>query len=247
MSSENTGRIDPKRIPVHIAIIMDGNGRWANERGLKRIEGHRKGGEVVDHITTYAREIGIKYLTLYAFSTENWQRDPEEVSFLMNLLADFLRDKREKIMKNDIRLNAIGNISELPDFVRDRLLSVMHESSNNSSMVLTLALSYGSRSEIVNAVKSIAQDYAQNKLKIDDITEQRFSEYLFTSNMPDPDILLRTGGEKRVSNFLLYQISYTELIFVEKKWPDFTPSDLTEAIIEFQNRQRRFGRATSLI
>ncbi|MGC8927178.1 MAG: isoprenyl transferase [Myxococcota bacterium] len=247
MSSEKNIGIDPKRLPAHIAIIMDGNGRWANERGLKRIEGHKKGGEVVDSITTYAREIGIKYLTLYAFSTENWQRDPEEVSFLMNLLADFLRDKREKIMKNDIRLNAIGNLMDLPDFVRERLNSVMEESSKNTSMVLTLALSYGSRDEIVNAVKSIIRDYSEKKIVPDDITEERFKDYLFTADMPDPDILIRTGGEKRVSNFLLYQISYTEFIFVEKKWPDFTPLDLKEAIIEFQNRQRRFGRAISLV
>lgn len=247
MSFEKKSRIDTARLPVHIAIIMDGNGRWANERGLKRIEGHRRGGEVVDDITTYAREIGIKYLTLYAFSTENWHRDPEEVSFLMQLLADFLRDKREKIMKNDIRLNAIGNISDLPDFVKERLYSLMEESSNNSSMVLTLALSYGSRSEIINAVKTLVRDYSEAKIKVDDITEEKFSETLYTKGMPDPDILLRTGGEKRVSNFLLYQISYAELIFVEKKWPDFTPADLEDSIIEFQNRQRRFGRAKSLI
>ncbi|MGB9600226.1 MAG: polyprenyl diphosphate synthase, partial [Myxococcota bacterium] len=176
-----------------------------------------------------------------------WQRDPEEVSFLMNLLADFLRDKREKIMKNDIRLNAIGNLMDLPDFVRERLNSVMEESSKNTSMVLTLALSYGSRDEIVNAVKSIIRDYSEKKIVPDDITEERFKDYLFTADMPDPDILIRTGGEKRVSNFLLYQISYTEFIFVEKKWPDFTPLDLKEAIIEFQNRQRRFGRAISLV
>ncbi len=247
MPFDKKSRIDPLRLPSHIAIIMDGNGRWANERGLKRIEGHRKGGEVVDDITTYAREIGIKYLTLYAFSTENWQRDTEEVSFLMNLLSDFLISKREKIMKNNIRLNAIGNICDLPEFVRERLFSLMQESSNNTEMVLTLALSYGSRSEIINAVKSIAKDFSCGKVALDDINEQKFSEYLFTKDMPDPDILLRTGGEKRVSNFLLYQISYTELIFVEKKWPDFTPFDLEEAIIEFQSRQRRFGRAKSLV
>ncbi|MCX7958128.1 MAG: polyprenyl diphosphate synthase, partial [Deltaproteobacteria bacterium] len=200
-----------------------------------------------DDITTYAREIGIRYLTLYAFSTENWQREPEEVSFLMQLLADFLRDKREKIMKNQIRLNAIGNIGELPDFVRDRLLSLMEESSHNSEMVLTLALSYGSRNEIINAVKSVVRDCVSGNLDADGLTEQKFSEYLYTKGMPDPDILLRTGGEKRVSNFLLYQISYAEFIFVEKKWPDFTPSDLEDAIIEYQNRQRRFGKAKNLV
>ncbi|MCX7943905.1 MAG: isoprenyl transferase [Deltaproteobacteria bacterium] len=247
MSSENRSRIDLERLPVHIAIIMDGNGRWANERGLKRIEGHKKGGDVVDDITTYARQLGIKYLTLYAFSTENWQRDPEEVSFLMQLLADFLREKREKILNNNIRLNAIGNIDDLPQLVKERLIAVMNESSKNSEMVLTLALSYGSRSEIVNAVKSILRDSSQGKISVDELTEQRFSDYLYTKGMPDPDILLRTGGEKRISNFLLYQISYSELIFVEKKWPDFTPSDLEEAIIEFQRRQRRFGRAKSII
>jgi len=240
-------RIDFSRLPVHIAIIMDGNGRWANERGLKRIEGHRKGGEVVDDITTCAREIGIKYLTLYAFSTENWQREPEEVSFLMNLLSDFLEKKREKIMKNDIRLNAIGNISDLPDFVREKLLSLMKDSSANKSMVLTLALSYGSRSEITRAIKNIIDDYSHGRISTDDITEERFSDYLYTAGMPDPDILLRTGGEKRVSNFLLYQISYSEFIFVDKKWPDITPSDLNDAIVEYQSRQRRFGRAKSLV
>ncbi len=247
MSFEKKRRIDTTRLPTHIAIIMDGNGRWANDRGLKRIEGHRRGGEVVDEITTYAREIGIKYLTLYAFSTENWHRDPEEVSFLMNLLSDFLQDKYEKIMKNDIRLNAIGNIEDLPDFVKERLFYVMEKSSKNSSMVLTLALSYGSRSEIVNAVKMLIKDYADGKIKPDEITEEKFSNYLFTRGMPDPDIMLRTGDEKRLSNFLLYQVSYSEFIFVEKKWPDFTPNDLEDVIIEFQNRQRRFGRAKSLV
>lgn len=247
MSLQHKSRIDPQKLPVHIAIIMDGNGRWANERGLKRIEGHRKGGEVVDDITTYAREIGIRYLTLYAFSTENWHRDPEEVSFLMNLLYDFLQEKREKILKNNIRLNAIGNLGDLPDFVRERLFSLMSESSHNSEMVLTLALSYGARSEILNAVRNIANDVVSGKLNISEIDEKRFSEYLYTKDIPDPDILLRTGGEKRVSNFLLYQISYSEFIFVDKKWPDFTPADLEDAIVEFQNRQRRFGRAKSLI
>ncbi len=247
MSLEIELRIDKSRLPVHIAIIMDGNGRWANERGLKRIEGHKKGGEVVDDIVTYAREIGIKYLTLYAFSTENWQREPEEVSFLMNLLADFLVNKREKILKNGIRLNAIGNIEDLPSFVREKLISVMKESSVNSDMVLTLALSYGSRNEIVNAVRRICKDISDKKLEIDELTEETFSSYLFTHDMPDPDILIRTGGEKRVSNFLLYQISYAEFVFIDKKWPDFTPMDLTQAILEYQGRQRRFGRAKSLI
>jgi undecaprenyl diphosphate synthase len=247
MSSPNDPKIDLSRLPVHIAIIMDGNGRWANERGLKRIEGHRKGGEVVDEITTFAREIGIKYLTLYAFSTENWQREPEEVSFLMNLLYDFLEKKREKIMRNDIRLNAIGNIADLPDYVRERLVALMKESSSNKSMILTLALSYGARSEITTAIKRILNDYSAGKISIDEITEARISEYLYTAGMPDPDILLRTGGEKRVSNFLLYQISYSEFIFVDKKWPDFTPADLADAIVEYQKRQRRFGRAKSLV
>lgn len=247
MSLEIDSRIDRSRLPVHIAIIMDGNGRWANERGLKRIEGHRRGGEVVDDIATYSRQLGIRYLTLYAFSTENWQRDPEEVSFLMHLLSDFLVSKREKILKNGIRLNAIGDIEDLPDFVREKLFSVMSESSVNSDMVLTLALSYGSRREIVNAVKKICRDVLENRIIMADLSEVLFSSYLFTKDMPDPDILLRTGGEKRVSNFLLYQISYAELIFVEKKWPDFTPDDLAAAILEFQSRQRRFGRAKSLI
>lgn len=247
MSSEIDSSIDKSRLPAHIAIIMDGNGRWANERGLKRIEGHRRGGEVVDDIATYSRQLGIRYLTLYAFSTENWQRDPEEVSFLMHLLSDFLVSKREKILKNGIRLNTIGDIEDLPDFVREKLLSVMNESSVNSDMVLTLALSYGSRKEIIKAVKEICGDILENRITMTDLNEVLFSSYLFTKGMPDPDILLRTGGEKRVSNFLLYQISYAEFIFVEKKWPDFTPDDLAAAILEFQSRQRRFGRAKSLI
>lgn len=247
MAIIKNSRIDPERLPIHIAIIMDGNGRWANERGLKRIEGHRKGGEVVDDIVTHARELGIRYLTLYAFSTENWHRDPEEVSFLMNLLADFLIQKREKIMKNGIRLNAIGRIEDLPDFVKDRLLPLMQDSSKNTDMVLTLALSYGARSEIIDATKRIITEVRSGNLRIDELDEEKFSQYLYTAGIPDPDILIRTGGEKRVSNFLLYQISYTEFVFFEKKWPDFTPEDLDEAIIEYQSRQRRFGRAKSII
>ncbi|NQU94977.1 MAG: isoprenyl transferase [Candidatus Omnitrophica bacterium] len=234
-------QIDHSKLPRHVAIIMDGNGRWAKKRGRPKIMGHIAGGKNVDEITEACRRLGIEALTLYAFSTENWKRPKKEVGALMNLLCDRLKKKYEKLKKNNIRLNAIGRLSELPDKVKKSLFDVMQKTAANDGMILTLALNYGGRSEITDAAKAIAVKVKEGEIAPEDITENTFAEFLYTKGLPEVDLMIRTSGEMRVSNFLLWQISYAELCVTKKLWPDFQKKDLEEAILDFQKRQRRYG------
>lgn len=239
--------IDPDNLPRHIAIIMDGNGRWAKQHALGRIRGHKKGAQAVRTTVTACREIGIAYLTLFAFSSENWGRPGEEVAALMDLLADYLEKETPTLQKQGIRLAAIGDIDKLYLPVRKKLLDVMKQTERNDKMVLNLALSYGSRDEIVAAVRKMVADQRDGKLKIDDIDKETLARYLFTASMPDPDLLIRTSGEYRISNFLLWQLAYTELYFTDVLWPDFKKSDLLAAIAVYQQRERRFGLTSEQI
>lgn len=228
-------------IPKHIAIIMDGNGRWAKNHGLPRMEGHRAGAESVREAVDACKELGVSYLTLYAFSSENWSRPQAEISSLMNLLEKFLNAKCTELMKQNVRLTAIGQIDRLPASTRKVLDQVMQKTAANDSMTLVLALSYGSREEITAAARKIAQGAIDGKWSPEDITSDFFATHLDTADMPDPDLLIRTSGEMRVSNFLLWQISYAEMVIVDKCWPDFRQGDLFAAVAEFQKRHRRFG------
>ncbi len=238
-------RIDMSRLPEHIAIIMDGNGRWAQNRGLTRIEGHRAGVQTVNKVVTFCRKIGVKSLTLYSFSSENWKRPPGEVAALMGILKEFLTKELGRMQKENIRFNTIGRIDDLPLIAREAVRHAISKTRTNSGMTLTLALSYGSRAEIVGAVRAIAKDVANGIVKPEEIGEDEINSYLDTSALPDPDLLIRTSGELRVSNFLLWQIAYTELYFSKKLWPDFTEADITEAIASYQGRERRYGMTAS--
>lgn len=230
-----------KDLPRHIAIIMDGNGRWAEKHTLGRISGHRQGAKSVKITVRACRELGIQYLTLYAFSVENWLRPREEVDALMELLKKYLQSEIREMMKHDIRLTVIGNIGELKEPVRRILNEAMEKTAHNRRMVLNLALSYGGRDEIVEAVRGIVQDSRDGKIIPQNITKELFSRYLYTAEIPDPDLLIRTSGEYRLSNFLLWQTAYTELYFTDVLWPDFRRKHLVEAISDFQQRERRFG------
>ncbi len=227
--------------PRHIAIIMDGNGRWAKKRGLSRIEGHKKGIARIEEITKAAVEQKIEVLTFYAFSLENWRRPSLEVQGLMLLLKKFLIEKRELLKEEDIRLISIGEREKLPKSVQKELNKTEELSKNNKGLILNISLSYGSRQEIIRAVRKIAEDAQRKKVKINKINERLFSKYLYTKNLPDPDLLIRTSGELRISNFLLWQLSYSELYFTPKFWPDFQKSDFLEAVDDFKKRNRRFG------
>lgn len=229
-------------MPRHLAIIMDGNGRWAQARGMKRLDGHRAGAETVRDITRACRKLGIEYLTLYAFSTENWQRPRLEVEGLMLLLRNYLQNELDEMLKNGIRLRTLGDTGRLPRAVKSLLTETIAKTADNSEMVLSLALSYGGRSEIVNACRDLAGECIKGNLKPEDIDEEAFSRRLFTADMPDPDLLVRTGGDKRISNFLLWQIAYAELYITNKAWPDFKEDELKKALLDYQNRQRRFGK-----
>ena len=229
------------KLPQHVGIIMDGNGRWAKAHDLPRIAGHRQGADVVEDITEYARELGIKYLTLYAFSKENWQRPADETGSLMALLIDFLTNKKEKMQKNGIALFAIGDLTQLPEFVRALLFETIAATRHGQSMTLTLALSYGARDEILRAVKSLAGDIAVGRVKAQNLSESLFSGYLDTHNLPDPDLIIRTSGETRISNFLLWQAAYAEFVFVKDNWPEFTRDTFTRCLQDFAARERRFG------
>ncbi|MGB0377100.1 MAG: isoprenyl transferase [Flavobacteriaceae bacterium] len=231
-------------IPNHIAIIMDGNGRWAVDQDKPRIYGHKHGVESVRSIVEAAREIKISHLTLYAFSTENWGRPDEEVGVLMNLLVRSLRSEFRKMMQNEIRLQAIGRLDTLPSVVREELEYVTEKTQNNTGMVLTLALSYGSREELVQAFCCLAEKVKSNTISLENLDESVINEHLYTRNLPDVDLLIRTSGEQRVSNFLLWQIAYAELYFTEKLWPDFGKEDLHQAILNYQQRERRFGKTS---
>lgn len=228
-------------IPTHIAIIMDGNGRWARQRGLIRIRGHEKGTESVREITRECAKKHLKQLTLYAFSSENWKRPKREVNLLMKLLKEYLIKERKEIEENNIRLTAIGRINELPEDVQRELAISMEESKNNTGMVLCLALNYGGRTEIVDAAKEIIRKVKEGKLRLDEITEETFREHMYMPDMQDPDLLIRTGGEMRISNFLLWEVSYAELWVTPVYWPDFRKTHLEEAIRDYANRERRYG------
>ncbi len=236
--------LDLKKLPQHIAIIMDGNGRWAKARGLSRIEGHRQGIEAVDEIITTCRELGIRTLTLYCFSMENWARPKDEITALMALLKEFLIIKREKLTQNGIRLVSIGDVERLPMPVLETLRETERMTENFDRMVLNLALSYSSRDEIMRAINRLLQEKEAGSFRDNYIAVERFSEYLDTSGMPDPDLIIRTSGERRISNFLLWQSAYAELYFTETLWPDFRKEHLIKAIEEFQGRERRFGKIT---
>ncbi|SPD75748.1 undecaprenyl pyrophosphate synthase [uncultured Desulfobacterium sp.] len=233
--------IDPANLPKHIAIIMDGNGRWAKKRLLNRIEGHKKGTDAVRNIVRASREIGIEYLTLYAFSEENWKRPKSEVSALMTLLKEFLISEFSEMQENGIRLNAIGRTEKLPEAVRKTLSETITKTSSNRDMVLTLALSYGGRQEIADSVKRIAFLIEKGDISVNEVTEDLISGCLYTAQIPDPDLLIRTSGEYRISNFLLWQIAYTELYITPTLWPDFGKDEYLAAIADFQGRERRFG------
>ncbi len=228
-------------LPRHIAIIMDGNGRWAKKRALNRIRGHREGAESVRNIVRACREIGIEVLTLYAFSTENWQRPRQEISALMSLLKEFLRSELAEMMENGIRLNTIGQIERFPDHVLTVLRQVMDETGKNPGMILNLALSYGGRDEIVAAARKVAAEVQAGRLQAEEITKEVFSKYLYTEGMPEPDLLIRTSGEMRISNFLLWQIAYTEIYVTDTLWPDFRREELIQILHDYQKRERRFG------
>lgn len=241
MADSKTENLDPNRLPRHVAIIMDGNGRWAKKKSLRRINGHIKGVDAVRAVVTACREIGIRYLTLYAFSMENWKRPRQEVKALMDLLHKYLIDELEEMLGNDIRLNAIGELETLPPKVRKRLLDTMKETSHCQGMTLTLALSYGGRAEIVQAITSIISDLETKKITQDQVNVDSFPSYLWTKGLPDPDLLIRTSGEYRISNFLLWQMAYTEIYVTETLWPDFGKRELVKAIQDYQSRERRFG------
>lgn len=238
-------KIDMNRIPQHIAIIMDGNGRWATERGKERSYGHQAGVESVRRITSECVRLGVKYLTLYTFSTENWNRPADEVAALMGLVLTALED--EIFMKNNVRFRVIGDIDRLPAQVRAKLGETMEHTKDNSAMTMVVALSYSSKWEITYAVKNIAAEVKDGKLAIDAIDENTVSSHMQTCFMPDPDLLIRTGGEVRISNYLLWQIAYSELYFCDTYWPDFNEQCLREAIVSYQKRQRRFGKTEAQV
>jgi undecaprenyl diphosphate synthase len=233
--------VDEAKIPGHVAIIMDGNGRWARKRALDRIEGHRKGLESVREVVTACRELGIKILTLYAFSSENWNRPRREIRALMGLLKRYLRGEVRKMVENEIRFNVIGNVGDLPDDVKKVLADAGERTKGGQEMLLNVALSYSGRSEILQAIRRLARAAVGGRIIPDRIDEELFSEYLYTSGLADPDLLIRTSGELRISNFLLWQMAYTEIYVTDVLWPDFRRSDLIRALKDYQKRERRFG------
>ena len=234
--------IDKKKLPRHIAIIMDGNGRWAQEQGEDRLFGHLHGVESVRNIVEGAAELGIEYLTLYAFSTENWNRPEEEVSGLMEILVDTIREEVPTLNKNNIKLHVIGDMAMLPPNANKELEEAIKETAHNTGLNLIMALSYSSRWEIINAIKNIAVDIKNHKITPESITQETLQQYLCTQPFPDPELMIRTSGEYRISNFLLFQLAYAELYFTSTLWPDFRKENLYEAILDYQNRERRFGK-----
>ncbi|MEN8142378.1 MAG: isoprenyl transferase [Thermodesulfobacteriota bacterium] len=239
--------LDPANIPTHVAVIMDGNGRWAESRGLPRPMGHKHGAESVQEIVRTAGNIGIKYLTLYAFSTENWNRPPLEVQALMGLLKSFLQSELQAIADNNVSLKCLGQKERLPKEVRDVLEKAIEQTRDNDGLTLNLALSYGGRSEIIRAVRQLANDCREGRISADDIDEELLAGHLYTAGQPDPDLLIRTGGESRLSNFLLWQLSYAEIYITETLWPDFRENEFTSALADFQKRQRRFGKTSKQV
>ncbi|VXB46001.1 undecaprenyl pyrophosphate synthase [Flavobacterium sp. 9R] len=240
-------QINKERLPKHVAIIMDGNGRWAKKQGFLRAFGHESGTKSVKEIIKASVEIGIENLTLYAFSTENWNRPKLEVDTLMKVLINALKKEVDTLQKHNIKLNAIGNLEMLPKTAQNQLLEVINLTKNNNTMTLTLALSYGSREELTNAVRIISEKVKNNIISIDTIDDSIINEHLYTHNLPDVDLVIRTSGEHRISNFLLWQIAYAELYFTDILWPDFKEEDLYEAILSYQKRERRFGKTSEQI
>ncbi|EJP6473334.1 isoprenyl transferase [Clostridium botulinum] len=233
--------IDKNNIPKHIAIIMDGNGRWAKERNLPRTMGHKAGVETIREIVKECNNLGVKYLTLYAFSTENWKRPKDEVSALMSLLVQYLRKEVKELNENNVVVNAIGDIEELPEVCVNELKKAYEETKNNTGLILNLALNYGGRDEIIRAVKNMYEDIKLGKIREEEVNEDIISNYLYTKGMADPDLIIRPSGEKRISNFLLWQCAYSEFWYSDIKWPDFKKEHLHKAIYDYQNRDRRFG------
>lgn len=239
--------LDKNRIPTHIAIIMDGNGRWAKSKGFFRAMGHENGVDALRNISTACAELNVKYLTVYAFSSENWNRPKSEVNALMTLLVSSLKKELKTLNNNKIRLKAIGKLEDLPSKCQRELTEVMEKTQDHDHMTLTLALSYGSKEEIIEAAKALAQEAIDGKIKVEDIDSENFEKHLYTHDMPNPDLLIRTSGEYRISNYLLWQIAYSELYFTDKLWPDFKKEDLEMAIADYQNRERRFGKTSEQI
>ena len=235
------------RLPEHVAIIMDGNGRWAKKQGLARVFGHQKGVETVHEITTAAAELGLKYLTLYTFSTENWNRPQEEVDAIMTLLVETIAKERPTLMKNNVRLLTIGDTNRLPDEARKKYLQLIEDTAGNTGLSLVLALSYSSRWEITEATKRIARKIENGELKAEDITEQTLTDNMTTAAIPDPDLLIRTSGEYRISNFLLWQLAYSEMYFTDCYWPEFTREEFYKALVDYAQRERRFGKTSEPI
>lgn len=235
--------IDELKIPNHIAIIMDGNGRWAKSKGLIRTQGHKKGVDTLKSIVDDCSSLGVKYITVYAFSTENWKRDSFEVDAIMKLVEIYLINEIKKMMKTNVRLKAIGDLSKLPDNVRKILLDSIEKTSQNTGITFTVALNYGARDDITRAIKRISTEVKEDKLKVSDINENLVSQYLDTNYMPDPDLVIRPSGELRLSNFLLWESAYSEFWYSDINWPDFSKDDLIEAIISYNKRDRRFGNA----
>ncbi|MCK9229287.1 MAG: isoprenyl transferase [Syntrophales bacterium] len=233
--------IDTKRLPRHVAVIMDGNGRWAKKNALNRLTGHKKGADAVRHVVRTAGELGIQYLTLFAFSVENWLRPEEEINALMRLLETYLKSEIDELIERGVRLEVIGNRAALPKEVQGLLQESVQKTSRNKGMVLTLALSYGGRDEIVEMVGRIVAECASGRLRPEDISRETVAKYMYTSSMPDPDLLIRTSGEYRISNFLLWQLAFTELYFTDVLWPDFSRESFVEALRDYQRRERRFG------
>lgn len=234
-------KINMNKLPKHIAIIMDGNGRWAKKRFLPRNFGHQEGMERVIEIVEASNELGIKHLSLYAFSTENWKRPMEEVQGLMKILVQYITRELNKLHKNNVKIQILGDINKLPEFAREEVIKTIEKTSVNTGMILNIGLNYGGRDEIIFGVKNILKDIKMGKMNIDDLNVNNFSEYLYTKNQPDPDLLIRPSGELRLSNFMLYQIAYTEFWFSDVLWPEFTKKHLLLSIIDFQKRNRRFG------
>lgn len=236
-------QVKSKPLPQHVAIIMDGNGRWATRRGLPRVAGHRQGVEALREVIRTSDELGIKYLTLYAFSTENWKRPAAEIDALMSLLVEYLRNEIRELNSNNVKISVLGQVEAFPTVAQREIANAVELTKNNTGLNVNIALNYGGRAEIVRAAKAIARDVLDKKISIDDIDERLFINYLYTANIPDPDLLIRTSGEFRLSNFLLYQIAYTELVFTapDVLWPDFDKKAYLEAIMEYQRRQRRYG------
>ncbi|WP_284639098.1 isoprenyl transferase [Paenibacillus silviterrae] len=234
-------QLDTDNIPNHVAVIMDGNGRWAQKRGLPRVAGHHSGMKNVKRVTMAASEIGVRVLTLYAFSTENWKRPKEEVDYLMKLPMEFFPKEIEELIANNVQIRMTGWQEGLPDYTLKAVQDAIDQTKNNTGLILNFALNYGSRKEMLAGVKRIAEDVKQNKVKMDEISEALFSEYLLTHPLPDPDLLIRTSGELRISNFMLWQLAYSELWFTDLSWPEFTEQHFYEAIREYQRRARRYG------